>query len=262
MIPTNERGELILEEYEKILSPRTKIVAINHLSNILGTINPIRKMIEMAHAKGAVVFVDGAQSTPHIAVNVVDLDADFYAFSGHKLYGPTGIGVLYGKKSLLQAMPPWQRGGGMIKDVSFQETTYNELPYKFEAGTGNIADAIGLGAAIDYLQSIGMDLIATHEKELTTYTMERLSEVPGLTLIGTASNKSSVISYIVDGVSSENVAKYLNNDGIAVRAGHHCAQPIFKRHGLSSCVRASIGLYNTKEEIDSLVHSTLKIVRY
>ena len=260
VIPTNDRGELILEEYEKLLSPRTKIVAINHLSNILGTINPIRKMIQMAHAKGINVFVDGAQSAPHIGVNVVDLDADFYAFSGHKLYGPTGIGVLYGKKSLLEEMPPWQNGGGMIKDVNFQETTYNQLPYKFEAGTGNIADAIGLGSAIDYLQSIGMDLIASHEKELTMYAMERLSEVPALKLIGTAPNKSSVISFIVEGVSSENVAKHLNNDAIAVRAGHHCAQPILKRHGLDSCVRASIGLYNTKEEIDSLLNSTLKII--
>lgn len=262
VVPVNDRGEVILDEYERLLTPRTRIVAIAHVSNVLGTVNPVRKMIDMAHKHGACVLIDGAQSVPHIGVNVRDLDADFFAFSGHKLYGPTGIGVLYGKKALLEEMPPWQRGGGMIKDVSFNETSYNSLPYKFEAGTGNIADAVGLGAAIDYIQAIGMHNIERHEKELTAYAMEKLYQIPGLHVIGTAPDKTSVISFVIDRISPDNVAQFLNQDGIAVRSGHHCAQPALSRYGLTNSIRASLGLYNTKEEIDCLLSSVLKIAKF
>lgn len=262
VIPINDRGEVILDEYEKLLTQRTRIVAITHVSNVLGTVNPVRTMIEMAHKHGAFVLIDGAQSIPHIGVNVKELDADFYAFSGHKVYGPTGIGVLYGKRALLEKMPPWQRGGGMIQNVSFNETTYNSVPNKFEAGTGNIADAVGLGAAIDYIQEIGMDSIERHEKELTVYAMEKLYQIPGLHIIGTALDKTSVLSFVIDGISSEYAAQYLNQDGIAVRSGHHCAQPALRRYGLTSSIRASLGLYNTKEEVDCLVNSVLKIAKY
>lgn len=262
IIPINDRGEVILDEYDKLLTDRTRLVSIAHVSNVLGTVNPIRIMIEKAHKHGAVVLIDGAQSVPHIGVDVQELDADFYAFSGHKVYGPTGIGVLYGKKALLEEMPPWQRGGGMIKNVSFNETSYNSLPNKFEAGTGNIADAIGLGAAIDYIQQIGMDSIERHEKELTVYAMERLYQIHGLHIIGTAPNKTSVISFVIDGISSENAAQYLNKVGIAVRSGHHCAQPALRRFGLDSSIRASLGVYNTMEEIDCLANSVLEITKY
>ncbi|MCX7920609.1 MAG: cysteine desulfurase [Clostridia bacterium] len=262
VMPINDRGEVILDEYEKLLTPRTRLVSITHMSNVLGTVNPVCKMIEMAHKQGAVVLIDGAQSVPHIGVDVKELDADFYAFSGHKVYGPTGIGVLYGKKALLEEMPPWQRGGGMIKNVSFKETTYNSLPYKFEAGTGNIADAVGLAAAIDYIQEIGMDNIERHEKELTVYAMEKLYQIPGLHIIGTAPDKTSVIAFVIDGVSPDNAAKYLNQDGIAVRSGHHCAQPALHRYGLTSSIRAAFGVYNTKEEVECLVNSVLKIAKY
>lgn len=260
--PINDRGEVILNEYEKLLTHRTRIVAITHVSNVLGTVNPVRTMVEMAHKHGACVLIDGAQSIPHLCVDVRALGADFYAFSGHKIYGPTGIGILYGKKSLLEEMPPWQRGGGMIQNVTFNETTYNSLPYKFEAGTGNIADAVGLGAAIDYIKEIGMDRIERHEKELTVYAMGKLYQIPGLHIIGTAPDKTSVISFVIDGVSPESAAKYLNQDGIAVRSGHHCAQPALRRYGLNSSIRASLGLYNTKEEVDCLASSLLKIAKY
>lgn len=262
VIPINDRGEVILEEYGKLLSSHTRIVAITHVSNVLGTVNPVRAMVDMAHKHGACVLIDGAQSVPHMGVDVRGLDADFFAFSGHKVYGPTGIGVLYGKKALLEEMPPWQRGGGMIRNVNFNDTTYNSLPYKFEAGTGNIADAIGLGAAIDYIKNIGMDIIERHEKELTFYAMEKLYRIPGLHIIGNAPDKISVISFVIDGVSPENAAYYLNQDGIAVRAGHHCAQPVLNRYGLTSSIRASLGLYNTMEEVDCLVNSVLKIAKY
>lgn len=262
VIPVNDRGEIILDEYERLLSPRTKIVAITHVSNVLGTVNPIQRMVEMAHRQGVCVLVDGAQSVPHVGVDVTELDADFYAFSGHKVYGPTGIGVLYGKKALLEKMPPWQRGGGMIQNVTFDQTTYNSLPYKFEAGTGNIADAVGLGAAIDYLKNIGMDMVEHHEKELTVYAMEKLYQIPGVHLIGTAPDKISVISFIIDRVSPENAAKLLNMDGIAVRSGHHCAQPVLRRFGLNSSIRASLGIYNSREDINCLVDSVLKISKY
>jgi cysteine desulfurase/selenocysteine lyase len=262
VIPINDRGEIILDEYEKLLTPRTRIVSIAHVSNVLGTVNPVRKMIEIAHKHGAFTLIDGAQSVPHIGVDVRELDADFYAFSGHKIYGPTGIGVLYGKRVLLEVMSPWQRGGGMIEKVNFKETTYNSLPYKFEAGTGNIADAVGLGTAIDYIQEIGMDNIERHEKELTVYAMEKLYQIPGLHIIGTAPEKTSVISFVIDGMSPENIAQYLNLDGIAVRSGHHCAQPTLHRYGLNSSIRASLGVYNTMEEIDCMVNAVLKIAKY
>jgi cysteine desulfurase/selenocysteine lyase len=259
VIPISDCGEILMEEYGKLLSPRTKIVGITHVSNVLGTINPVEDMIKMAHSHGACVVVDGAQSIPHLPIDVKRMDADFYVFSGHKMYAPTGIGVLYGKKALLEQMPPWQRGGGMIEQVSFEKTTYQRLPYKFEAGTGNIADAIGLGAAIDYLKRIGMDNIESHERELTKYAMERLQEIPRLHLIGTAPNKISVLSFVIDGIAPETVGKYLDREGIAVRAGHHCAQPVLDRFGLTESVRASLGVYNMKEEADTLANALLRI---
>ena len=259
VIPISDDGEILLEEYEKLFTPRTKLVAITQVSNVLGTINPVKEMIDTAHRHGAWVLVDGAQSAPHLPVDVCAMGTDFFVFSGHKLYGPTGIGVLYGKRELLEQMPPWQRGGGMIKNVSFDHTTYEGLPYKFEAGTGNIADAIGLGAAIDYLQRIGMNTIAEQERELTGYAMWRLGEIPGLRLIGTAPDKTSVISFVLKNISPERTGDYLNREGIAVRAGHHCAQPVLDRYGLASSVRASLGVYNMKEEVDSLANALLKI---
>ncbi len=262
VIPISDDGEILLQEYEKLFTPRTKLVAITQVSNVLGTINPVKAMIETAHRNGARVLVDGAQSVPHLPVDVKALDTDFLVFSGHKLYGPTGIGVLYGKKELLEQMPPWQTGGGMIKTVSFDHTTYENLPYKFEAGTGNIADAIGLGAAIDYLKRIGMDKVMEHERDLTRYAMGRLGEIPGLRLIGTAPDKTSVLSFVLKNISPERTGEYLNREGIAVRAGHHCAQPVLDRYGLSSSVRASLGVYNMKEEVDSLANVLLKIATF
>lgn len=253
VIPINDRGEIILEEYQKLLSPRTKIVAITHVSNVLGTINPIRPMIESAHRQGATVLIDGAQAVPHLKVDVRALDADFYAFSGHKIFGPTGIGALYGKRALLESMPPWQGGGGMIKKVTWEETTYNKLPDKFEAGTGNIADAIGLGAAVDYLHKIGLPYIERYERGLTEYAMKALATIPGLCLIGTSPEKVGALSFIVTGIEPEALGRYLDQEGIAVRAGHHCAQPVLQRFMVSSAVRASLAMYNTREEIDKLV---------
>lgn len=262
VIPINDAGEIILEEYAKLLSRRTRLVAITHVSNVLGTINPIHPMIEMAHAYGASVLIDGAQSAPHLRINVAELDADFYAFSGHKAYAPTGIGILYGKKALLEEMPPWQTGGGMIEHVSFDRTIYNKVPYKFEAGTGNIADAVALGAAIDYMQKIGLENIQHHEKELTSYAMEALSSIPHSHIIGTSASKTSVLSFVIDNTSPETIAHKLNQEGIAVRSGHHCAQPVLQRFGLSNTLRASLGLYNTAEEIDNLVNVLFKIIKH
>lgn len=261
VIPINDQGEVLLEEYERLLSPRTRIVGITQVSNVLGTVNPIETMVRMAHAQGAFTVIDGAQAVPHMPIDVRQLDADFYVFSGHKLYGPTGIGILYGKRAILEQMPPWQRGGGMISNVTFTHTTYNHLPYKFEAGTGNISDAIGLGAAIDYLNRLGMERVEAHERQLTVYAMERLSEIPHVHLIGTAQDKISVLSFLVDGVTPEGVGGYLNREGIAVRAGHHCAQPVLRRYGLDSSVRASLGIYNTSEEVDALANSVLRIAK-
>jgi cysteine desulfurase/selenocysteine lyase len=257
--PVNDRGEVILEEYEKLLSPRTRIVAFSQVSNALGTITPAREMVEMAHRHGAKVLVDGAQSIAHMGVDVQLLDCDFFVFSGHKIFAPTGIGVVFGKGDILDHTPPWQGGGSMILDVTFEKTVYNVPPARFEAGTSNIADAVGLGAALDYLEQIGMENIARYEHDLLTYATTGLLTVPGLHLIGTAREKASVLSFVLDGFRTEDVGKALNQEGIAVRAGHHCAQPILRRFGLESTVRPSLALYNTCEDIDSLVAALLRI---
>jgi cysteine desulfurase/selenocysteine lyase len=250
--PLNAAGEVELEEYEKLLSPRTRIVAFAHVSNALGTINPVRRMAELAHAAGAVVLVDGAQAAPHLRVNVRELDCDFYALSGHKLFGPTGIGVLYGRRSLLESMPPWQGGGDMIRSVSFEKTTYNDLPYKFEAGTPHIAGVVGLAAAMDYVNGIGLDSIAAYEHGLLEYATERLNGIGGVRLIGTAREKAAVLSFTIGGVHPHDVATVLDRQGIAVRAGHHCAQPVMQRYGVPATTRASLAFYNTRDEIDAL----------
>lgn len=260
IVPINDKGEVILKEYQQLLSHRTRIVAIAHVSNLLGTINPVEEMIQMAHRYGARVLIDGAQAVPHLGLSVQKMDADFYVFSGHKCYGPTGIGVLYGKKAILEEMKPWQKGGGMIKNVNFEETQYNVLPHKFEAGTGNIGDAIALGSAIDYLQKIGMNRIETHEKALTVMAMERLSKMAGLNLIGTAQNKTSVVSFKLDGIDDQVAADLLNQEGIALRSGHHCAQPALEHYGLISSIRASLGIYNTSEEIEFFISCLEKII--
>ncbi|MCH8191063.1 MAG: cysteine desulfurase [Chloroflexi bacterium] len=253
VIPINDDGELLLDEYEKLLSPRTKLVSLVHVSNSLGTINPIKRIIETAHAQGVPVAIDGAQAAPHLRLDVQDLDCDFYTFSGHKLFGPTGIGVLYGKAEHLEAMPPYQGGGDMIKSVTFEKTIYNDLPYKFEAGTPHIAGVIGLGAAIDYVEGIGLDRIGAHESELLRYGIERLSAIDGLKLIGTAGHKASILSFVLDGVHPHDVGSILDGEGIAIRTGHHCTQPVMERFGIAATARASLAFYNTKEEIDALV---------
>ena len=258
--PVNDSGEVILEEFEKLLTKRTRIVAFGHASNALGSINPARKMIAMAHANGSIVLIDGAQGVPHLEVDVQDLDCDFYAFSGHKVYGPTGIGVLYGKQALLDAMPPYQGGGDMILSVSFEKTTYNALPYKFEAGTPNIAGSIGLGVALDYVSSIGLSNIATHEQDLLHYATSRLMEVDGLRIIGTAAEKASVISFTLEGVHPHDIGTILDQEGIAIRTGHHCAQPLMMRFNVPATGRASFALYNTREEADALVAGLHKVV--
>jgi len=251
--PINDAGELILDQFAALLSSRTKLVAVTQVSNALGTINPVEQLIAMAHAHGVPVLVDGAQSTPHMPVNVQALDCDFFVFSGHKIFGPTGIGVLYGKAALLEEMPPWQGGGNMIQDVTFEKTAYQGIPQKFEAGTPNIAGVVGLGAAIDYLNQVGLPAIAAYEHELLTYATHALSLVPGLRPIGTAAVKASVLSFVMEGISNEKVARYLDQHGIAVRAGHHCAQPTVRRFGLEGTVRPSLAFYNTQDEIDMLV---------
>lgn len=253
VVPINDRGELILEEYEKLLSEKTKIVSVTHVSNALGTVNPVEQIIPLAHAVGAVVLVDGAQSTPHLPVNVSALDADFYVFSGHKIFGPTGIGALYGKKHLLDAMPPWQGGGHMIQDVTFEKTIYRPAPEKFEAGTPDIAGVVGLGAAIDYLFRVGIPAIAAYEHSLLEYATHALSTVPGLRPIGTAANKASVLSFIIPGISNEAIAHHLDKQGIAVRAGHHCALPAQRHFGQDTTVRPSLAFYNTFSEVDTFV---------
>jgi cysteine desulfurase/selenocysteine lyase len=255
VVPMNDRGELILEEYAKLLGPRTKIVSVAHVSNSLGTINPIEQIIALAHARGVPVLVDGAQSAPHIPVNVTALDADFFVFSAHKVFGPTGIGALYGKSSLLEAMPPWQGGGHMIKDVRFEKTTYQNAPEKFEAGTPDIAGAVGLGAAIDYITKLGIPAIAAYEHSLLEYATEALSTIPGIRPIGTAVNKASVLSFVIPGTPNERIARHLDSHGIAVRAGHHCAQPAQRHFGLESTVRPSLAFYNTTGEVDALVRA-------
>ncbi|MBW2967808.1 cysteine desulfurase [Candidatus Woesearchaeota archaeon] len=257
--PINDAGEIILEEFAALLGPKTRIVGIGHVSNALGTVNPVAEMIEMAHSHGAVVLLDGAQSVPHMRVNVAELDCDFFAFSGHKIFAPTGIGVLYGKEELLKSMPPWQGGGSMIKRVTKENATYQDPPHKFEAGTGNIADAVGLGAALDYLHNIGFEQAAAHEEELLQYATAKLSPIPGVRLIGTARKKVGVISLLIDGHSVEDVGKRLNEEGIAVRASHHCAQLVMQRFGTEATVRPSFAFYNTFEEVDKLAETIKKI---
>ncbi|HUP50509.1 MAG TPA: cysteine desulfurase, partial [Thermoanaerobaculia bacterium] len=253
VIPVNDRGELVIEEYERMLNERVKIVAVGHISNALGTINPIRRMTELAHAAGALILIDGAQGVPHGHVDVREIGCDFYAFSAHKVYGPTGVGVLYGREALLEAMPPWQGGGDMILSVAFDKTTYNALPYKFEAGTPNIAGVVGLGAALQYVSALGLDRIAAWEHDLLAHATRRLQEVEGLRFIGTAAEKASVISFVLDGVHPHDIGTILDQEGIAIRTGHHCAQPLMLRFNVPATGRASFGLYNTREEADRLV---------
>ncbi|HET6208711.1 MAG TPA: cysteine desulfurase [Terracidiphilus sp.] len=251
--PINDRGELLLDEFEELLTPRTRIVSVSHVSNALGTINPVKQIIAMAHARAIPVLVDGAQAAPHMPIDVVDLDCDFYALSGHKMYGPTGIGILYGKAALLEDMPPYQGGGDMISSVTFEKTTYNKVPHKFEAGTPDIAGVIGLGAAIAYIENVGLDAIGAHEHQLLVYGTDRLSSLPNVRMIGTAREKAGVLSFVVEDVHPHDIGTILDQEGIAVRTGHHCAQPVMDFYGIPATVRASLGLYNTKEEIDALV---------
>jgi cysteine desulfurase/selenocysteine lyase len=251
--PMDDRGQLRLDEFEKLIGPRTKMVAVTHVSNALGTVNPLREMIERSHRRGVPVLVDGAQAVPHFAVDVQALDCDFYAFSGHKVYGPTGIGVLYGKRALLEAMPPYQGGGDMIRSVTFEKTTYNVLPFKFEAGTPDIAGAIALGAALEYIGGIGMDRIAAHEHELLAYAAEAVGAIPGVQLIGMASERAGALSFVLDGVHPHDLGTILDRHGIAIRTGHHCAQPVMERFGIPATARASFAVYNTKQEVDALV---------
>ncbi|MGO9028321.1 MAG: family 2A encapsulin nanocompartment cargo protein cysteine desulfurase [Acidimicrobiales bacterium] len=253
VIPVDDSGQILLDEYRRLLNDRTRLVAVTHVSNALGTVVPVHQVVEQAHAAGARVLIDGAQSVPHLRVDVQSLDPDFYVFSGHKIFGPTGIGALYGKHDVLESMPPWEGGGNMIQDVTFERTIYQPPPTRFEAGTGNIADAVGLGAALDYLQRIGIDNVTRYERALLNYATEALQAVPGLRLIGTAPDKASVLSFVLDGYQPEEVGTALNRDGIAVRAGHHCAQPILRRMGLEATVRASLSMYNTCDEVDTLV---------
>jgi cysteine desulfurase/selenocysteine lyase len=252
-IPINDNGELITEEYEKLLSKNTKIVAVGHISNALGTINPIKTIIDMAHEYGAKVLIDGAQATSHISVDVQKLDCDFYAFSGHKVFGPTGVGVLYGKEALLEKMPPYQGGGDMIKMVTMMETQYNDLPYKFEAGTPNISGVIGFGAAIDYVNEIGLENISQYENELLNYANQLASEITGLKFIGTAKQKTSILSFTLKGIHPHDIGTILNNEGIAIRTGHHCAMPVMEHFKIPATSRASFAFYNTHEEIDALI---------
>jgi len=255
----NDQGEILLEEFEKLLNPRTRFVSVVHVSNVLGTINPVAQIIQMAHRWNVPVLLDGAQAAAHLKVDVRALDCDFYTLSGHKLYGPTGIGVLYGKAALLAAMPPYQGGGDMISSVSFAKTTYNVIPHKFEAGTPNIAGTIGLGAAIDYLTGLGFEAVGAHEQELLAYATPALSRIPGLRLIGTAKEKAAVLSFVLDGLHPHDVGTVLDQEGIAVRTGHHCAQPLMDRFGVPATTRASLAFYNTKQEIDALVKGIQKV---
>lgn len=257
--PINDRGEIILEEMERLIRFRTKLVAVAHVSNALGTINPVAKIVEMAHSHGAVVLVDGAQAVPHLRVDVKALNCDFYAFSGHKMYGPSGIGALYGKAEHLKTMPPYQGGGEMILSVTFGKTIYNEIPHKFEAGTPNIAGGIAFAAAIEYLEGLGLDAIAAHEHDLLAYGTQALLGVPGLSLVGTAEHKAGVLSFVIEGVHPHDIGTILDYEGIAVRTGHHCAQPVMDRFGVPATARASLGLYNTRGEIDALARGLRKV---
>jgi cysteine desulfurase/selenocysteine lyase len=259
VVPIDDSGEVDLEAYDRLLNGRTKLVAVAHVSNALGTVVPIGQMIEAAHRRGIPVLVDGAQAVAHMEVDVQALDCDFYVFSGHKTFGPTGIGVLYGKTELLERMPPFHGGGDMIKSVSFEKTVYNDLPYKFEAGTPDIAGAIGLGVALEYLEALGRDRVAAYEHELLAYGTERLSACPGVRLIGTARQKAGVLSFVVEGAHAHDVGTILDREGIAVRTGHHCAMPVMARFGVPATTRASLALYNTREELDALVSGLEKV---
>jgi len=257
--PINDAGELILEEFEQRLSPQTALVAVAHISNALGTVMPVNEIVQIAHARNIPVLIDGAQAVAHRRVNVSELDCDFYAFSGHKIFGPTGIGVLYGREDLLDEMPPYQAGGDMIRSVTFEKTTFNELPYKFEAGTPHIAGVIGLGAALDYFSQVGIDRAAAHEAELLAYGTELLTAIPGLRLIGTAREKVSVLSFVLEGIHPHDVGTVLDHDGIAVRTGHHCAQPVMDRFGVPATTRASLAFYNSKAELDALANGIRRV---
>jgi cysteine desulfurase/selenocysteine lyase len=259
VVPINDAGELELEAYERLVGPRTRLVAITHVSNALGSIVPVAHIIKVAHERNVPVLLDGAQAVSHLPVDVRALDCDFYAFSGHKIFGPTGIGVLYGKRRLLEAMPPYQGGGDMIRSVTFEETQYNEIPYKFEAGTPNIAGVVGLGAALDYVQGIGRDAIAAHESDVLNYATHEVSAVPGLRIIGTAKQKASILSFILEGVHPHDIGTILDHQGVAIRAGHHCAMPVMQRYGISGTARASFALYNTRGNVDALVAGLHKV---
>jgi cysteine desulfurase / selenocysteine lyase len=262
VIPVTESGELDLDAYRKLISNKTKIVAVNHASNSLGTINPIKEIIDIAHSYNTVVLIDGAQASAHISINVQELDCDFYCISSHKMYGPTGTGILYGKKELLEKMPPYMGGGEMIKEVTFAKTTYNELPYKFEAGTPNIADVIALNEAISFINELGKENIAAHEAELLDYTVKKLTAIPHVKLIGTANNKVGVQSFIVEGVHHFDIGQMLDARGIAVRTGHHCTQPLMDQYGIEGTVRASFSVYNTKDEVEQLAEGISRIVKF
>lgn len=261
VIPMNDRGELLLDAYRELFTERTRLVCVAHVSNVLGTVNPVKEMIRTAHSHGVPVLVDGAQSIPHMPVDVQELDADFYVFSGHKVYGPTGVGVLYGKEDWLDRLPPYQGGGEMIQHVSFERTTFNELPFKFEAGTPDYIGTTALARALDYVTALGMDRIAAHEHDLTTYAMERLRQVPGMRIFGEAAGKGSVISFLVGDIHHFDMGTLLDRLGIAVRTGHHCAQPLMQRLGIEGTVRASFGLYNTRQEVDALVDGVVRVSR-
>jgi cysteine desulfurase/selenocysteine lyase len=257
--PIDDAGEVDLDAFARLLSPRTRIVSVAHVSNALGTINPLRRMAELAHAQGAVLVVDGAQGAPHLPLDVVALDCDFYALSGHKLYGPSGVGALYGKAALLEAMPPWQGGGDMIASVTFEKTTYNVLPHKFEAGTPNIAGVIGLGAAVDYVQGLGLEKLRAHEDELLDYGTDALRSVAGVRIVGTAREKTGVLSFVMEGIHPHDIGTVLDYEGVAVRTGHHCAQPVMDRYGLPATARASLACFNTREDLDRLVKGLHKV---
>ena len=260
VVPINDRGELEMEAFHALLNERTRLVAMVHISNALGTVNPIAEVIEAAHKQDIPVLVDGAQGAPHAPVDVQALDVDFYVFSGHKLYGPTGIGVLYGKESLLEAMPPYQGGGDMILSVRFEQTEYNALPYRFEAGTPNISGAVGLGCAIDFVNEVGVEAIAAHEAALLAYATEQLSAIEGVRLVGTAENRAGLVSFVVEGVHPHDIGTLLDGEGIAIRAGHHCAQPVMERFGVPATARASFGMYSTFDEVDRLVVAIQKVI--
>lgn len=257
VVPFNDAGELLFDEYEKLLGPRTRLVAMVHISNALGTINPVKQVIDLAHKHNAMVLIDGAQSIPHAAIDVQALDCDFFCFSGHKLFGPTGTGVLYGKRALLEAMPPWQGGGDMIRTVTFEKSTWNDLPYKFEAGTPHIAGMIGLGAAIDYVSAIGMDAIRTYETGLLDYATEAASSIQGLRLIGTAKQKASILSFVMDKIHPHDLGTILDHHGVAIRTGHHCAMPVMDRYAIPATARASFAMYNTRQEVDKFIQAVV-----